>query len=174
MKKTLLLFRLSIFVGALLVLRAGIQPFPAQQRTGDQCVTYDAFPEPCPSCCTEAGNWYENEIEGVLNGCGTQSDYLTPSPCGEAAPGGCSVGCTGQYDQALDDSACGAGGQEGMPCPPMGNCCDGLMCLSSGVCGYCSDVGEPCSTASDCCDSNSAACAFGVCCYGRTELRERL
>jgi hypothetical protein len=153
--------RLLVLVGALVTLRVGAPSFRAQQWTGDQCVTYNTFDEPCPSCCTNASKDYVNEIEGTSSSCGTQSDYITNSPCGQAGPGGCGVDCTTQYDQALGDPACAGGGQNGAPCPPLGNCCNSLVCLSySGLCGYCSGVGRECAADSDCC---AGECAHYTC-----------
>jgi hypothetical protein len=152
----------------LVALRFGGPRSAAQQWVGSQCVTYNAADEPCPSCCTNSNKEYERAIGGVSSTCGRESMYINvPSPCGQAVLGGCSVDCTEPYDQANLDPTCPGDGTNGQPCPPMHNCCSGLMCLGySGLCGYCSNPGYSCANIDDCCDASGVVCQGGFCCMG--------
>jgi hypothetical protein len=167
MKKTAQNFRLLVLVaGAIVALRFGT-PASMAQYHGGECVTWDAYNEPCAAWCTNWSKEYVKPTHGqALSYCGIQSEYLNvASPCGERTEECTYEDCTSPYNQAIDDPACPGDGTEGQWCPPLGNCCDDLICFDyDGKCHHCSPPGYVCGSRYDCCNNSYTTCQGGFCC----------
>lgn len=146
MKKALVsVLRLTMFVCFLALLpyiRRG------EGQVTHQCATFDTENDPCPSCCTKAGNELVNIVVDESSVTGTQSIQDTSFPCGATTTACNGVACTGTYQQAVSDNGCciasGATCASNEPCCP-GTTCTGGVCAapSGGGGGGCGSGAEP-------------------------------
>jgi hypothetical protein len=159
MKKTIIsVLRLTILV-CVLVLLPAINKGPEAQSPG--CGAWTTYNASCPNCCTVPTGQYVNVANTATSGYPNQIISIVSSPCGVAVKGGCTVSCTGDYDQANQSATCCSA--SGGACDTSANCCtNGYICRSNGTCGTCSLEGESCGTAADCCVTGDT-CSSGVC-----------
>jgi len=159
MKATIEVVKVLVVVGVLFLLSHRPNKIQAQQWQGSQCVTFYTETDPCPSCCTNPGGQITDDIQYLVSSTGIQSDYLSTFDCGEPIAGGCSVECSGQYDEGEDDPTCC--GSNGAYCENDYDCCTGLLC-SENTCSWCRANGGSCQDGSQCCsglcDSGTYTC----------------
>jgi hypothetical protein len=148
MGRTIRALTVFAIVGVVLVFVHVPKRIAAQQWQGYSCATFDTDYLDCPSCCTQAGKSFSDMIVGVNRDTGIQDPYLAAYNCGDPVPGGCSVDCSGQYDEALDDPGCC--GSNGVSCGSDQDCCSGLFC-TGGMCSFCKINGDECYNDSECC-----------------------